>query len=69
MTYVASKAQTGMTEMGTTSDCAKALRSLVLHGQHPGENKSQGALNHRVDPNFSPEPLSPSAKDNTLFNN
>lgn len=57
-----------MAEMGT-SDYAKALRSLVLHGQHPGENKRQGARNHRADPNFSSEPLSPSVKDKTLFNN
>lgn len=51
-------------------DCARALRSLVLRGQHLGEkNNHQRALNRRADPNFSPEPLSPSAKDNIGFNN
>lgn len=56
-TFLASKGRSGMTEMGTC-ECAKALRSLVLHEQHPGENKRQGALNHRADPNFSSEPPS-----------
>lgn len=65
---MASKGPTGVVEMGI-GDCAKALGSLLLHGQHLGKNKHQRAPNHRADPNLSPEPLSASAKDNIVFNN